>query len=142
MHVALLASGEFLTAAGGTDRGCVGLLYERLLGIASPSQGDLAYWVGRTGLAGPRGRRARDLRVGRLAGAAGQGAGAALPRPSSPVASWTTGAPGSARAQTTTSRSPATSSTPREYLRRAEVRFPSTKAPLFAGLSCNRGAEI
>ncbi len=52
MHVALLASGEFLTAAGGTDSGFVTLLYQRLLGIATPSPADLEFWVGRTGSQG------------------------------------------------------------------------------------------
>lgn len=51
LHVALLASGEFFTAAGSTDRGFVTRLYERLLG-ATPSQGDLAFWAGRTGSMG------------------------------------------------------------------------------------------
>ncbi len=51
LFVSLLSSGEFLANAGGTDSGFVTALYARLLG-ATPSAGDLAYWVGRTGTHG------------------------------------------------------------------------------------------
>lgn len=48
LYVSLLSSGEFLTNAGGTDAGFVTELYAQLLS-ATPSAGDLSYWVGRTG---------------------------------------------------------------------------------------------
>lgn len=51
LYIALLSSGEFHTAAGGSDRAFVTRLYERLL-AATLSPGDLAYWVGRTGSLG------------------------------------------------------------------------------------------
>lgn len=51
LYVALLSSGEFYANAGSADSGFVTQLYARLLG-ATPSPGDLAHWVGRTGSLG------------------------------------------------------------------------------------------
>ncbi|ADB51488.1 DUF4214 domain-containing protein [Conexibacter woesei] len=51
LYASLLSSGEFFANAGSTDRGFVTALYLRLLG-ATPSAGDLSFWVGRTGAVG------------------------------------------------------------------------------------------
>jgi hypothetical protein len=124
LHVALLASGEFLTAAGGTDRGFVTLLYERLLGIATPSQGDLDFWVGRTGSQG-RAVVAREIyesadsRARRVNALAQRYLGRSFA--GAELDYWRTRLGEGANDDVTVTRDLVNTA---EYMRRAEVRFP------------------